>query len=1338
MSLFSRPSRSGAFFLGVALFLLVALGAFYTLRTRASAENLERRNLRQLARIGRSVEARMDNFGSILRNLGQEPGPEGRWVVASQGEIRRAAELVAGLRVTEVDVREPGTPVPRSPPAAALELAPWAPVARLSYRPPGLTLVVEIDLRERLEPLLEPTFFDHVFLADAAGRVFLQADRSGIRLQRVPGVTGEGEGGDADLAASSVREVEVVGESYKLFLQPVRLRLLRADGEEAAAGEWIVGGLVSSGRFRSESLSLHPTRLLVLSLLLVSAVLAWPFLKVWSMGSRERVEVMDVLFMGFSLLLGSGVVALALEDLVFYPGFKQTLDDQLVEVGGRLEESWGQELEDALTQLLALTEELERPGSSVRRTDLLAWEPTGGWRYPYLEMAFWADAGGGQQAKWTVRENTTPFVSVAGRGYFERVRQGRLWHRRVDGRPVAFTLESIRSVNTGEALTAFAVPYPAAGRPEWEGGVAVLLARPASFHDLLLPPGFGFAVIDSAGQVLWSSAPQRNLEENLFEETGNDELLRSVAHARKSLCLDADYLGRDIRLATRPLAGTSLTLVVFADREGLRTTNLEALLFALGLFLVYAALLVFLFLGLYLVRPTSRLRWAWPDRRRPLKHLLLMVSMLLFGVELFRQVMIYPPQVLLASAFLLPVLAVAVGLLILTCGLGEWRRQRRVGWILVGLTVAVLLGSYHWLADEGRHLALYAMPLAVVIAGVGLVILCDRSGGGSTDRSGRTFRRLYMGSILLSLVVLGMFPAALFFRAVYFEHLKLLVRHGQLTLAAGLDERWHRLSSAYAPWPQVLERRLRYDVDIAAAPFFETCFWAAREGLEGVGRCKRPAAEKLHEPRPPRVHAALAQYLPFVNDTSVATRHLFGDEAADGSWRWQALDEEDELLAFLKAKRERGLLLTIAPAADPPPYQVLSRLEKFVPSWSLTWWLLLAAAGLVLAGLVRFQSRRVFLLDLEPPRPADLAEVGRRRIEVPLLVICADSCDRSLLANRRDAFFLDLRAVSAGDGGPELPPLPDPAAKPVLCVDHADHRLGEPEWNRCLLGWLEQAHFQEGRKVVLLVRGELERSIAAAAPSGEDAAAGRERRRLQERWTTLLAPFVKLSTRSAGRPEPFAAELASRRAALEAAVAEGEEPLDGTHLRELFAVVEEECGGHPVLEAVGRRLVERSDFLRLTPRGVVDQVREGADGFYRSLWSELAAEEKLLLAQLAQGALVNPSLRQPLRRLLSQGLLLRDPALRLRNRSLRRFVEETVRPEDLRSWEQEEGASTWQQLRPTLLFSVVVVAVFLFATQRQLFDTTMGFISAVTVGLPALFKLLGMVRKQGMAPDGGG
>src|SRR5437899_1117108 len=136
-------------------------------------------------------------------------------------------------------------------------------------------------------------------------------------------------------------------------------------------------------------------------------------------------------------------------------------------------------------------------------------------------------------------------------------------------------------------------------------------------------------------------------------------------------------------------------------------------------------------------------------------------------------------------------------------------------------------------------------------------------------------------------------------------------------------------------------------------------------------------------------------------------------------------------------------------------------------------------------------------------------------------------------------------------------------------------------------------------------------------------------------------------------------------------------------------------------------------------------VEHRCDDYYHALWDTCSSEEKLTPVQLAKhqsGSSYNPSLPGLLRR----GLVFKEPFLRPMNHSFIRFVAKQGTPENVLDWKGASQNGLWEVLRYPLLIALVVVAGFLFVSQRDLYNSTLAFVSAFAAFMPVIFKFLGM------------
>src|ERR1022692_4462094 len=107
-----------------------------------------------------------------------------------------------------------------------------------------------------------------------------------------------------------------------------------------------------------------------------------------------------------------------------------------------------------------------------------------------------------------------------------------------------------------------------------------------SLIDPVLPIGYGFALVDQRGRVLFHSDHTRNNRENFLEETDNNRELAAAIYGKAHPNTFAlKYLGRDFRVTVTSIQGVTRApwaLIVFRGLRHAQTVNLETMVMEIG------------------------------------------------------------------------------------------------------------------------------------------------------------------------------------------------------------------------------------------------------------------------------------------------------------------------------------------------------------------------------------------------------------------------------------------------------------------------------------------------------------------------------------------------------------------------------------------------------------------------------------------------------------------------------------------------------------------------------------------------------------------------------------
>ncbi len=359
------------------IILVLLIGGTIYLRTISNAESLDNRNLRELSRIGQGVEGRVNNIGRLMKNLTsltEDTSKKNKFIkdllasadliphlsidttMASQKE--KFDQLTAGRTAFKTDLT-----------ANSLEL--WHTLSKQHKIEVNSDTVDTVHtLRaaysfESLRPTLSSEYMETIFLANEKGAIFIwETERTGVRIHELAALDtlqfkqGLGTGG---IGKSDILQTSIAGQEYRFYLLPIRVHLSEMQDSTVLDSEytkWILGGLVPQSEYRQQSLALDPNMAMFLGFLLIAGFLIVPFVRIFTMGPKERLRVGNLFYLVIALIFGSGLAGLWLADVVHFSPFKKNVHTQLEKTANQLALNIDQELQAAIEELEKKTKSL--------------------------------------------------------------------------------------------------------------------------------------------------------------------------------------------------------------------------------------------------------------------------------------------------------------------------------------------------------------------------------------------------------------------------------------------------------------------------------------------------------------------------------------------------------------------------------------------------------------------------------------------------------------------------------------------------------------------------------------------------------------------------------------------------------------------------------------------------------------------------------------------------------------------------------------------------------------------------------------------------------------------
>ncbi len=1345
-----------------AVILASAFCLYYFVYVGARRQYLVNRNFRALAALGDHIQRILSTHGSILEfyadladtkrlpererekeNLAKFllVHPEDQALDAKARDVESRRDYLRYLAPTFDLVEEAITPgSPKTRLEAQRRDGKWY-LMLSALRHPGATTdyLGSLEIADVLKVPAGSLPFDDILLVSENGTVVFQSKKAGPQFTTLSGLLkartdgggaapkegqpAEKAGADSansknawEAGAIHLTDVLLAGTRYKLFLQPVLIDVYSDDPTETEpAREWVVCGLRSASALEWESLSISYTVIIGFTALFLAIAMGGPVLKVIFLNHRERFRLRELGFLSLFLVLLAAVFTLSglqLTDLQMNDGG----DARLMRVGEALSANIHDDLDQMRRQLVEWCESpaLQTDLKQAERTEVIRNTPEllsskivektpAPGVYPFANNAFWTDDDGHQIVKWSTSGYVTPMIDLSKEKLYTSPRRTYL-----DGAGPPFYFGSTLPPNKLEYLAAIGIDTQACNpklkdspiRGDVTGGTAFLTAEPFSLIDPTLPFGYGFALIDDTGLVLFHSDKTKNGRENFREESEwNRELYAATFGHASGRPLRIKYLGKDYRAVVVPIEGVTRapwSLIVYADLNGERTLALQTMTMAATLTLwILAVPALLAAIWAVVRRPRFAPEWLWPNRHRlPCYWYQICLYALLIGVFLWVGFRGPIEQIVVACA------AVPYAALLLTVWCfrrysshpetGRARNGRSSGVPAALLTVAGGAAFAWVLAIHWSHLkGLIVLP---VVAAIAIVPLLDRprqyvaaisrhqrrmekaaARSGAGQGAGVAYPRAYAGSVLLLLLLIGVLMPMALFRGCLRVERRLAVKLAQIHLASEVAERRAKIE----------DRCEEGSIGAAACEQFEqrnSAVWAKIVPMSSVAGNRQPAIEPHRAVSSPELYEDWFRSLIYLlhhdyNSTAAETLGLIGDRGSFEvggsfpSWSWENSATTIKL-------RWHGVHPPEGAATDRESDLVVTSAVPVAPRNGVASGFGIAAlVMLAIGGLLWMLVRKVFLIHLAPLKMTGMREVGEAlRLGRNILVLAPPFSEFEVEGAVR---VLDLKTWMAGAGDPESLP-----SRGVVAIRHFEY-TSEVVTGDEKLALLNRVMENPDRQVA---------AVMYVPASTED-------------YRKLFPQLAVIDLRD--EPFPWLKQY-------------------GGPSRDLIWA---ECQPVSVLWPLGAQLARD-----LGPEGVqspdlvASEILERADPYYRLVWSECSNEQKFVLSQLAEDGLVNPMNGRSIRQLVRRGLIVQDPEFRIMNESFRRFLRSVTTSQLKERWLMESRRSGWGKMHGAFFTTMIVLGAFLLTTQNALWQSSAAYVTTAFGALGTLAKLFNTFR----------
>ena len=1215
------------------------------------------------------------------------------------------------------------------------------------------------------DPLIRPAFdsldegfFDDLLVADSDGNVLYQDSQQEMRIQNINSLVGPpdslGIGNllfksnkDSSSTASTARtfsllaqasglvSVQLAGGDYNLYFQPLSVTLRRNNQDV----QLILCGLRTAKHARSQTLAI-PYNYLLWSILLLLTVFAvgWPLLKFHYISPKERFRPRQIVYLLASILLATALVTLIALNASYEFMSDNTSQAELHLLADRVNRNFSDELCRALSTLNHFTSDQsllmlasDTKGKEGNEAKFLSQHqhffdqghapypdlPA----YPYFRFFFLAGADGWQKLKFTVGSETTPWTNIRPEPFFHPVTDNELSEFDLRGSRHQMIMTPVFSPNTGEFLVVLAQPWSGTAPDRLQKmnpRVEVLAIKVESLYKPVLPAGYGYAIVDSAGKVLFHSSPVRNLNEDFYKEAQDDISLQALLAEGSTGYITARYLGTVKKMWVTPLKATlhpRLTLVVFQDASNSTTINMIVVVVFGVLVMCYAIGPLLVAVGFHVIQGGEYpLEIIWPNCNRRSGYIHIAIVNGFLAAAYFQRYATYDLE-----RALFTVLAVALVAALYPLLKFRWKLPGLANWLVVAALV-LTIGWNWWLF------------LAAIFAAYALFAPTSRVAASETRLlRGLSLNVTYTLAVISFLVILVVVPGVGFFKVSYDFVNRLSVQSQQLELADRIEQRRETIEDYYshlgAP-DSFKERRLAENLDRYDQLFFNCAIATPR--LDNVRSSTLAERGILY----------LTKHFP-VNPFAAQLRELARTKQDVPGVTWRVADRKVPCDPHLMTRKSLWLQTANGPIVSPMPIW---------PALDLHVRLFLTLAMLGLGIWIHFVYRPLFLLTL-----ADVPELERwlppsdgKPYDPPqhiLLIGHPKSGKRTMTGKLKPSQVLDF-AEMATTGNWKIPS----HCPKLIVLHHFEFGIDNAEINMKKLCLLEHLIHVLHKKVILLSTIDPLYYLNAGCP---DIVVGGEKKTIAagveilDRWAAVLSGFRKVGITDITL-DGFRNVVCSMRK-------KREEP----EFQRFTDYVVEECDHTAQLRKMGAALLRTFRKSNgLTREQVLEQLLDRADSYYRVLWSTCTQNERLVLYQLAKDGWANPKNEVAIQQLERRGLILIPSHLcdgkswisvnesafpkeifgmRIMNESFRRFIRNSQQRDEIEAWEKEGEQSVWRFLKLSLGILALALGAWLLYSQQQFFNTVVAYVGALGAAAGMVFKLLGDLRgKAGASGQG--
>jgi len=1207
------------------------------------------------------------------------------------------------------------------------------------------------SLQKFIVPLLPDDVFDE-YLVFWDGKLILQTFRSGIHYVKEDSLLNVRNG----ISGWGIRTVTISGKEYKLFVQPVKF---------GDSGELIIAALINNQRYQQEKYQLPLNAVLLLITVVLLMMVSLPWIKLYQMGSKDRLTITDG--------IATGAVSMLLTSLLFFALFKYNSSFR-PDISSGSEAELAHKIKSALLyetrlayktlfQFDSLIMERDELKTNVRLlgqsgiqsgnlyenekntvSDSVSNFLNNLCLNQNIHQAFWLDSSGMESYNWTSRSANAPYSNFRSRNYFKKVKNNDIWHINNDNKK-SFYLDQIVSWNTGGFVSVISKPslFPSSGPAE----VVAMSFDMNSLRNTILPPGYQFAIIDRQATVLYHTNQSKSLNENLLDEFSEKAMLKSCLEAGNGSVFDTKYYGNDYTVKIEPVTDMPYYVVIFCNNAFKMARDIEVFSFTISMMFFFFSFLVLQLLLIFLAssrrsffrKQLLSTSWVGPKISSCQQYnlsvafnlIIIVLLILFFNNTRFLQFLFI---LLLASFFISFFLNAIFAIKYKRSGQEEYR-FKKAAIIVLGL----LIVSLNLIAARILGFRSYIPVVGFELLSIGLGFLVFNISSGSflkkilpdkeTAAGVPPFVRSYTWMVLTRLIITSGIPVVFFFLSGYNYEQNLNTRYRHSFYAEQLLNKLKEKRIDIKEYGAYLKK--------TASGIFNDKAWINRTEIVPRRPLLPPDSEE------DTITLAIFNLFRFYQSReAIMSAGFYRAGSADSSLLYNNLPD------IINASNGNTVTYKAIPGY-PACLKISSgNLNYNIPSLfsdnGFIFWLLLFAVISVLYFVLNDILKKIFAQNIPSTigwEIIDRALLTERTLSKLIFVIGLPGSgklkyilkqieNKSLRWGHEELFYHKDSPEKGNVLLADLIVIPDKASTgaehelwqnlqdevrkenyKMIIVNHFEYNLKDPETNNIKLNFLEQL-MMEGKKEIIVLSTVHPVTFLDSLNVSESVPENNAGFKHElERWHVLLGHFMIIIHPLQSSPKGYKGYSWEKLIQEETAY---------THFLSKMR--------NPVLTAV------RDDFKAgnlVDCNSLAFKLHATAHYFYMYMWQSLTREEKFLLYDLAEDGLVNTYDHYNLSMLISKGVIIHsDGTLKLFNKGFRNFILTAIGNSEamqIRSEIKDNG--NWSTLKAPLQVIIAAILLFLFASQQEAYSRLITYAAALGGSIPMILKLFTLFDK---------